>query len=351
MKSIKKLLPKRLPYKNQELDMTILVTGGAGYIGSHTCIKLVQQGHDIVIVDNLINSSIKAIKKIEIITKLSIAFIKGDVRDEIFLSKVFTKFEITCVIHFAGLKAVGESNNSPISYYDNNISGMVTLLKVMDIFGCKNLVFSSSATVYGPPSELPVLETAPLSSLNPYGRSKLIIEKILGDIHSSNKLWNIAILRYFNPVGAHESGLIGEAPSSAPNNLFPIISETAAGKRSFIEIYGDDYPTADGTGVRDYVHVMDLARGHLSALNMFSKNGCIFAVNLGTGVGYSVLEIIKEFEALLGRSIPYKIMGRRTGDAASCYADVAYAKSLMNWSYEMTLARMCEDQWRWQTNS
>ena len=351
MKSIKKLLIKGLFYENQEFDMTILVTGGAGYIGSHTCIELVQQGHDIVIIDNLSNSSIQAIKKIEIITKSSLFFIEGDVRDEIFLSQVFTKFEITSVIHFAGLKAVGESNNYPISYYDNNISGMVTLLKVMDIFGCKNLVFSSSATVYGIPSELPVPETAPLSSLNPYGRSKLIIEKILGDLYLSDKIWNILILRYFNPVGAHKSGLIGESPSNAPNNLFPIISETAAGKRRFVEIYGDDYPTPDGTGVRDYIHVMDLARGHLSALNMFSENGCIFSVNLGTGVGYSVLEIIKEFEAVSGRSIPYKIIGRRTGDTASCYADVAYAKSLMDWSHEMTLAKMCEDQWRWQNNS
>ena len=331
--------------------MTILVTGGAGYIGSHTCIELVQQGHDIVIIDNLSNSSIQAIKKIEIITKSSLFFIDGDVRDEILLSEVFNKFEITSVIHFAGLKAVGESNNRPISYYDNNISGMITLLKVMDIFGCKSLVFSSSATVYGSPSELPVPETAPLSSLNPYGRSKLIIEKILGDLHSSDRLWNIAILRYFNPVGAHKSGLIGESPSSTPNNLFPIISETAAGKRRFVKIFGNDYPTPDGTGVRDYIHVMDLAKGHLSALNMFSENGCIFAVNLGTGVGYSVLEIIKAFEAMSGRSIPYKIIGRRKGDAASCYADVAYAKSLMGWNHEMTLEKMCEDQWRWQTNS
>lgn len=330
--------------------MTILVTGGAGYIGSHTCIELVQQGHDIVIIDNLSNSSIQAIKSIEIIAKSRLVFIEGDVRDEIFLSQVFTNYQITSVIHFAGLKAVGESNSDPILYYDNNIVGVVTLLKVMDIFCCKNLVFSSSATVYGTPSELPVAETAPLSSLNPYGRSKLIIERILGDLYLSDKIWNIVILRYFNPVGAHKSGLIGESPSGAPNNLFPIVSETAAGKRRFVEIYGDDYPTPDGTGVRDYIHVMDLAGGHLSALNVFSEKGGIFSVNLGTGVGYSVLEIIKEFEAVSGRSIPYKIIGRRTGDTASCYADVAYAKSLMDWSHKMTLANMCEDQWRWQNN-
>ena len=330
--------------------MTILVTGGAGYIGSHTCIELVQQGHDIVIIDNLSNSSIQAIKSIEIIAKSRLVFIEGDVREEIFLSQVFTNYQITSVIHFAGLKAVGESNSDPILYYDNNIVGVVTLLKVMDIFCCKNLVFSSSATVYGTPSELPVAETAPLSSLNPYGRSKLIIERILGDLYLSDKIWNIVILRYFNPVGAHKSGLIGESPSGAPNNLFPIVSETAAGKRRFVEIYGDDYPTPDGTGVRDYIHVMDLAGGHLSALNVFSEKGGIFSVNLGTGVGYSVLEIIKEFEAVSGRSIPYKIIGRRTGDTASCYADVAYAKSLMDWSHKMTLANMCEDQWRWQNN-
>lgn len=329
----------------------ILVTGGAGYIGSHTCIELIQQDHEIVIVDNLINSSHQAISRIEAITGKSVVFVEGDVRDEAFLCKIFTKFKIENVIHFAGLKSVGESNNYPLKYYDNNISGILTLLKVMGDHGCKNIVFSSSATVYGSPSILPVAETAPLTSLNPYGRSKLTIEKILKDLYKSDGLWNIAILRYFNPVGAHKSGLIGEYPNNAPNNLFPIISETAAGKRSFLEIYGNDYPTPDGTGIRDYIHVMDLARGHLSALNMFSKNGCIFAVNLGTGIGYSVLEIIKEFEAVIGRSISYKITKRRKGDAASCYADVKYAKSLMGWSYEMTLTKMCEDQWRWQTNS
>ena len=331
--------------------MTILVTGGAGYIGSHTCVVLIHKGYDIIIIDNLINSSVEAIEKIEIITNSSLVFIEGDVRVEILLSEIFTKFEISSVIHFAGLKSVEESNNHPISYYDNNISGMLSLLKVMDTFGCKNLVFSSSATVYGSPSELPVPETAALSSLNPYGHTKLIIERILGDLHSTDKLWNIAILRYFNPVGAHESGLIGEAPSSTPNNLFPIISETAAGKRSLIEVYGGDYPTVDGSGVRDYIHVLDLAKGHLSALNMFSKNGCIFTVNLGTGVGYSVLEIIKEFEIVSEKSIPYRIIGRRKGDAAACYADVTYAKSLMGWQCELNLKRMCEDQWRWQTNS
>lgn len=331
--------------------MMTLVTGGSGYIGSHTCIELIQQGHKIIVVDNLINSSMQAIKQIELITKSTFIFVEGDVRDESLLSKVFTDHKISNVIHFAGLKAVGDSSNDPLGYYDNNISGILTLLKVMNLFGCKNLVFSSSASVYGSQSELPIPETASLSTLNPYGRSKLIIEKILGDLHSSDKLWNIAILRYFNPVGAHESGMIGESPNSKPNNLFPIVSETAAGKRSFIEIYGDDYPTIDGTGVRDYIHIMDLVRGHLSALNMFSQKGCIFSVNLGTGTGYSVLEIIKEFESISGRSIPFKITGRRSGDAAACFADVAYAKSFMDWSSKLTLTKMCEDQWRWQNST
>jgi UDP-glucose 4-epimerase len=330
--------------------MVTLVTGGAGYIGSHTCIELIQQGSEIIIVDNLINSSMQAIKQIEMITKSSLIFIEGDVRDESLLSQIFTNHKISNVIHFAGLKAVEDSSNDPLSYYNNNISGILALLKVMDLFGCKNLVFSSSASVYGSQSELPIPETASLSTLNPYGRSKLIIEKILGDLYLSDKLWNIAILRYFNPVGAHASGMIGESPNNKPNNLFPIVSETAAEKRSFIEIYGDDYPTIDGTGVRDYIHIMDLVSGHLSALNMFSQNGCIFSVNLGTGNGYSVLEIIKEFESVSGRSIPYKISGRRKGDAASCFADVSYAKTLMGWNSKLTLTKMCEDQWRWQNS-
>lgn len=331
--------------------MTILVTGGAGYIGSHTCIELIEQGCDVVVLDNLSNSSIQAVKIIESITQAHVPFVKGDIRDEFVLSEIFNKFEIESVIHFAGLKAVGESNVQPIHYYENNVSGIVTLLKVMDVFGCKNLVFSSSATVYGSPSELPVPETAPLSALNPYGRSKLFIENILRDLYTSDNSWNIAILRYFNPVGAHKSGLLGESPTNAPNNLFPIVSETAAGKRGYVEVYGDDYPTPDGTGIRDYIHVMDLANGHLRALDLFSESGCIFAVNLGTGVGYSVLEIIREFEAVTGNRIPFKIVERRAGDAASCYADVDYANSFMGWRYEMSLSCMCEDQWRWQINS
>jgi len=328
----------------------ILVTGGAGYIGSHTCIELIEQGHEIVVVDNLNNSTLQAISRIEVITGKSVAFVEGDVRDEVFLCNIFTKFQIESVIHFAGLKSVGESNNDPLKYYDNNISGMLILLKVMGDHGCKNLVFSSSATVYGSPAKLPVAETAPLSALNPYGRSKLIIENILDDVYLADGLWNIAVLRYFNPVGAHSSGLNGEYPNNIPNNLFPIISEAAIGRREVVDIYGGDYPTKDGTGVRDYIHVMDLARGHISALKMFSEKGCIFAVNLGTGQGYSVLEIIREFERVSGRKVPYKIVERRMGDSASCYADVTYAKTLMGWSSEISLTQMCEDQWRWQSH-
>ncbi len=328
----------------------ILVTGGAGYIGSHTCIELIEQGYEIVILDNLNNSTVKAISRIELITGTCATFIEGDVRDEVVLSNIFERFQIKAVMHFAGLKSVGESNSYPLKYYDTNISGILTLLKVMGVNGCKNLVFSSSATVYGSPLDLPVAEAAPLLALNPYGRSKLIIEKILGDIHTADGLWNIALLRYFNPVGAHNTGLNGESSKNTPNNLFPIISEVAMGHRSVVEIYGGDFPTIDGTGVRDYVHVMDLARGHISALKMFSKDGCIFAVNLGTGKGYSVLEIIKEFESISGKKVPYKIVERRTGDSASCYADVTYAKALMGWSSEISLTQMCEDQWRWQSH-
>lgn len=328
----------------------ILVTGGAGYIGSHTCIELIDQGHEIVVVDNLNNSTLQAISRIEAITGKSVAFVEGDVRDEVFLCNIFIKFQIESVIHFAGLKSVGESNNHPLKYYDNNISGMLILLKVMDDHGCKNLVFSSSATVYGSPAQLPVAETAPLSALNPYGRSKLIIENILDDVYLSDGLWNIAVLRYFNPVGAHSSGLNGESPNNTPNNLFPIISEAAIGRREVVYIYGGDYPTKDGTGVRDYIHVMDLARGHISALKMFSEKGCIFTVNLGTGQGHSVLEIIGEFERVSGTKVPYEIVERRTGDSASCYADVRYAKALMGWSSEISLTQMCEDQWRWQSH-
>jgi UDP-glucose 4-epimerase len=328
----------------------ILVTGGAGYIGSHTCIELIELGREILVVDNLINSTLQAISRIEEITGKSVAFMEGDVRDESFLCDIFDQFKIESVIHFAGLKSVGESNHYPLKYFDNNISGILTLLKVMGVNGCKNLVFSSSATVYGSPSTLPVVETAPLLSLNPYGRSKLIIEKILEDLHSADGLWNIAILRYFNPVGAHHTGLNGELPNNTPENLFPIISEVAVGLREVVDIYGGDYPTIDGTGVRDYIHVMDLARGHISALEMFCEEGCIFAVNLGTGKGHSVLEIIREFERASGRKVPYKIVERRAGDSASCYADVTHAKTLMGWSSKISLTQMCEDQWRWQSH-
>lgn len=328
----------------------ILVTGGTGYIGSHTCIALIEAGHDVIVVDNLINSSIDSIVRIEDITGKSISFVEGDIRDEIFLRDIFTRFEITDVIHFAGLKAVGESIINPLNYYDNNVIGTLSLLKVMDSSGCKNLIFSSSATVYGWPSNLPVKEDSPLSAANPYGQSKLFIEKILNDLHESDGHWNIVVLRYFNPAGAHESGLIGEAPNGIPNNLFPLVSQVAAGQRESIEVFGGDYLTQDGTGVRDYIHVSDLANGHVSALSTFSDSARILTINLGTGVGYSVLEIIKEFERVSCRQISYSIVDRRPGDAAACYADASYAKEMMGWSAKLTLAKMCEDQWRWQKN-
>ena len=328
----------------------ILVTGGAGYIGSHTCLALIEAGYNVLIVDNLVNSSMTSIAEIEGITGKPVIFLKGDVRDEAFLRTIFTRFEITGVIHFAGLKSVGESSLNPLSYYDNNVNGTLALLKVMNSSGCKNLVFSSSATVYGCPSKLPIKENHPLSATNPYGQSKLFIEKMLNDLHESDKYWNIVVLRYFNPAGADESGLIGEAPNSAPNNLFPLVSKVAAGQLESLKVFGGDYHTHDGTGVRDYIHVTDLANGHVRALNILSDPARILTINLGTGTGYSVLEIIKEFEKASSHQIPYTIIDRRSGDVATSYADASYAKELMGWSAKLTLAKMCEDQWRWQSN-
>ena len=328
----------------------ILVTGGAGYIGSHACVELANRGYEIVVVDNLVNSHKNTIRNIQSITGVEIEFVECDVRSYSSMTSVFKKYDISAVYHFAGLRAVSESIASPLEYYDSNITGTLELLKVMSMFGCKNLIFSSSATVYGTPAKLPVAESAQLSSLNPYGHTKLTIERILGDLFHSDSSWNIAILRYFNPVGAHTSGLIGELSKGAPNNLFPLVSQTAIGERSHIEIFGDDYPTKDGTGVRDFIHVVDLAKGHLRAFSKFSPSGCFFAVNLGTGMGFSVLEVIKEFEMASGKKIPYVISARRAGDAASCYADVAYAEETIGWSAEKGLKEMCEDQWRWQLN-
>lgn len=328
----------------------ILVTGGTGYIGSHTCIALIEAGHEVIVVDNLTNSSIDSIARMERITGNTISFVEGDIRDEAFLRDIFTRFKITEVIHFAGVKAVGESIIDPLKYYDNNVTGTLSLLKVMDSSGCKNLIFSSSATVYGWPSNVPVKEDSPLSAANPYGQSKLFIEKILNNLYESDRHWNIVVLRYFNPAGAHESGLIGEAPNNIPNNLFPLVSQVAAGQRDSIKVFGGDYLTQDGTGVRDYIHVTDLANGHVNALSVLSDSVRILTINLGTGVGYSVLEIIKAFEKVSCHQILYSIVDRRPGDAAVCYADATYAKEMMGWSAKLTLAKMCEDQWRWQKN-
>jgi UDP-glucose 4-epimerase len=329
--------------------MKILVTGGCGYIGSHTCIELINAGHDIVVVDNLCNSSLAPLKRIESIVNYAIPFYQVDVRDKKALIKIFQQYSFDGVIHFAGFKAVGESVQNPIKYYGNNIAGTLTLLEVMRDFNCKNFIFSSSATVYGNPDSLPIKENFPLSTTNPYGRSKLIIEEFLQDIFISDDSWNIVILRYFNPVGAHKSGLIGEDPKGTPNNLMPYISKVAAGKLEKLMIFGGNYETFDGTGVRDYIHVVDLAKGHIKALNALENKPKILIVNLGTGNGYSVLDIVKAFEEISGKLVPYEIVKRRPGDIASCYADSTYAEKKLGWSSDNGLKEMCEDTWRWQT--
>jgi len=329
--------------------MAILVTGGAGYIGSHTCIELIKAGYKVVVVDNLCNSSLESLKRVETISNSgSIPFYKVDVRDKEGLSKVFKQHSIDGVIHFAGLKAVGESVEKPIKYYDVNVGGTFSLIKVMRKFKCNTFVFSSSATVYGRTHAVPIREDFPLSTTNPYGRSKLIIEDFLQDIFIANNNWKIALLRYFNPVGAHKSGLIGEDPNDIPNNLMPFISQVAVGKLENLSIFGGDYDTPDGTGVRDYIHVVDLAKGHVKALQVLKDNPQVLTVNLGTGNGYSVLDIVKAFEKASGKKIPYEIIGRRPGDVAICYADTVYAQEKLGWKAEYNLHEMCEDTWRWQ---
>lgn len=328
--------------------MKILVTGGAGYIGSHTCIELIKAGFEVVVVDNLCNSSLESLKRVEHLAGHSIPFYKTDIRDKVALTQIFRQHSFDGVIHFAGLKAVGESVKYPIDYYDINVEGSLTLIKVMREFNCKMLVFSSSATVYGEPSTTPITEDFPLSALNPYGRSKLIVENFLQDVFSSDGSWHMALLRYFNPVGAHESGLIGEDPNGVPNNLMPYISQVAVGKLEELKVFGGDYGTPDGTGVRDYIHVVDLARGHVKALQKLGDKGVLVA-NLGTGSGYSVLDMVRAFERVSGRSIPYRIVSRRSGDVAACYADPTYAKRELHWEAELGLDRMCEDVWRWQS--
>lgn len=336
--------------------MRILITGGAGYIGSHTCVELLQAGHEVVAFDNLCNASPVAMERIAQITGKAPTFIQGDVRDKGALAQVFAQQSIDAVIHFAGLKAVGESVAKPLAYYDNNVVGTLRLLEAMGAAGVKTLVFSSSATVYGDPQEVPVREDAPLFATSPYGRSKLIIEDILRDLYRSDPSWNLALLRYFNPVGAHESGLIGENPNGIPNNLMPYISQVAIGLRPELSVFGNDYPTPDGTGVRDYIHVVDLAKGHSAALQALKpresgENGQLLTVNLGTGQGHSVLEIIRAFEKATGRPIPYRITPRRPGDVAIYYADPTLAKSLLGWQAELGLEQMCRDAWRWQQNN
>jgi UDP-glucose 4-epimerase len=328
--------------------MKILVTGGAGYIGSHTCVELLNAGFDVVVVDNLCNSKISVLDRIATITGKWPAYVEADVRDKAALSKVFEQYSIDAVIHFAGLKAVGESVTKPLWYYDNNVAGTLVLCEVMAAHDVRNLVFSSSATVYGDPASVPIREDFPLSATNPYGRSKLMVEEILRDLHVSDKCWNIALLRYFNPVGAHESGLIGEDPNDIPNNLMPYISQVAVGKLTNLSVYGGDYPTPDGTGVRDYIHVVDLALGHLMALEKLEMNPGVVTYNLGTGRGYSVLEMIAAFSEVCGKTIPYKIVARRTGDIAACYSDSSLAQVELGWVAHRGIGEMCKDAWRWQ---
>tara|TARA_B100000787_G_C16196605_1_gene301357 strand:- start:824 stop:1843 length:1020 start_codon:yes stop_codon:yes gene_type:complete len=329
--------------------MKILVTGGAGYIGSHTCLALLNEGYEVVIVDNLCNSSIESIKRIEILANQSVIFYNADVRDMVSLENVFHENSIEAVIHFAGLKSVNESINIPINYYENNVGSSIALFNIMSKFNCKILVFSSSATVYGDTAMSPIKEGSQLSANNPYGRSKLMIEEILQDLYVSDDTWHIGRLRYFNPVGAHKSGMIGEDPNGIPNNLFPYISQVAVGRRKKVNIFGGDYDTHDGTGVRDYIHVMDIADGHIKALEALNIKSQLLTINLGTGNGYSVLDVIKAFESASGLKIPYKIVGRREGDIASCYADTALASSSINWNASYNLESMCKDAWKWQT--
>ncbi len=330
--------------------MTILVTGGAGYIGSHTCIELLNAGFEVAVLDNLCNSSAESLRRVKIITDKTLHFYQGDIRNRSDLEYIFKKHSITAVIHFAGLKAVGESVEHPLKYYDNNVGGTIKLCQIMEVFGCRKLIFSSSATVYGDPASVPISEDFPLQTTNPYGRSKLMVEECLQDLYASNPDWHIALLRYFNPVGAHSSGLIGEDPSGIPNNLMPYIAQVAIGRRKYLNIFGADYPTPDGTGVRDYIHIVDLAKGHVKALETLNTPR-ILAVNLGTGRGYSVLEMIHAFENASGKHIPYQIVARRVGDTAQCYANPELAWKQLNWKAEYGIDAMCTDTWYWQTKN
>ncbi len=327
----------------------IFVTGGAGYIGSHICVELLNAGRDVTVFDNFCNSQPEALTRIERITGRMPTLVQGDVRDRAALTSALRSSGATAVIHFAGLKAVGDSVQNPLAYYDNNVAGTLCLLQAMTQCDVKALVFSSSATVYGDPQRLPLREAHPLSSTNPYGQTKLVIEEMLRDLHRSDPTWRISILRYFNPVGAHPSGLIGEDPQGTPNNLLPFIAQVAVGRREFLNVWGNDYDTPDGTGVRDYIHVVDLALGHLKALQRLEQHAECRAINLGTGVGYSVLQMVHAFEQASAKPVPYVIKARRAGDIAACYADPSLALALLGWRAERDMAAMCSDAWHWQS--
>ena len=329
----------------------ILVTGGAGYIGSHTAVEMLSANLDLLILDNFSNSSPKAVDAIERIVGRRPLVVDSDIRDKAGLRRIFDEYPILSVVHFAGLKAVGESVERPLRYYDNNVAGSLALFEAMAEAGVFRLVFSSSATVYGDPHSVPIREDFPLQATNPYGRTKLMIEDMLRDLAAADSRWRVALLRYFNPVGAHPSGMIGEDPQGIPNNLMPFVAQVAVGRRPELSVFGGDYPTPDGTGVRDYIHVVDLARGHLGAINVLDKLPGAVPINLGTGRGYSVLEVVAAFENASGRKVPFRIVDRRPGDIASCYADVSLARDLLGWSAEREMATMCEDSWRWQSTN
>lgn len=330
--------------------MKILVTGGAGYIGSHTCVELLDEGYDVVIVDNLDNSNAKAVDRIGEITGKQPVFYQKDIRDKEAMNDIFGKEKPDCVIHFAGLKAVGESVQKPLEYYENNINGTLVMLDAMRKNGCKNIIFSSSATVYGDPAFVPITEECPKGTpTNPYGWTKSMLEQILTDLHTPDPEWNVILLRYFNPIGAHKSGLIGEDPKGIPNNLLPYVAQVAIGKLKCVGVFGNDYDTPDGTGVRDYIHVVDLAKGHVKAINKIKENPGVKIYNLGTGNGYSVLDVIRAFSKACGHDVPYEIKPRRAGDIATCYADASLAKKELGWEAEYGIEEMCADSWKWQS--
>ncbi len=332
--------------------MSILVAGGAGYIGSHTCVELLEAGYDVVVVDNLYNASEESLKRVEKITGKTVTFYEADILDKDALNKIFDAHQIEAVIHFAGYKAVGESVAKPIEYYHNNMTGTLVLCDVMRAHGVKNIVFSSSATVYGDPAQIPITENCPKGQpTNPYGWTKSMLEQVLTDIHTSDNEWNVILLRYFNPIGAHKSGIIGEDPKGIPNNLVPYVAQVAVGKRECLGVFGNDYDTPDGTGVRDYIHVVDLAVGHVKAIEKLKENPGVEVYNLGTGNGYSVLQVVAAFEKACGHAIPYEIKPRREGDIATCYCDPQKAKEDLGWVAKYGIDEMCEDSWRWQSSN